>query len=143
MLWLGTDPEARVQRPSRLQECDGLASRIDQNSKAFFVSVQGTLRLEKDNKINSLYTLEDVAIKFLKMADLTPPNVLNACLNKPIQSHTNTGSALNDTTSPSPSQPHFTPKTHNCTIKDFVTALPMAPGQKRLCVAIDFHEQRT
>ena len=87
-----------------------LPSRIDQDSKAFFVSVKGTLRLEKDNNINSLYTLEDVAIKFLKMADVAPPNVLNACLNKPMQPHTNTGSGFNDTTSSTPSQRHSYPE---------------------------------
>lgn len=60
------------------------AEAIDPKSPAFFVNVQGTLRLRKDNPIQSLYTLEDVDIEFLEVQDVLPPNVMNQCLNKPM-----------------------------------------------------------
>lgn len=76
-----------------------LPSMIDPQSKAFFVSVEGTLRLQKENSINSLYTLEDVAIKFLTMADILPPNVMNICLNQPMSSLVENPSSSGGTTS--------------------------------------------
>lgn len=72
---------------SVLVECPDapfLASKVDPRSPAFFVSVEGILRLQKDNSINSLYTLEDVAIEFIDMKDVLPPNVMNVCLNQPM-----------------------------------------------------------
>ncbi|MEM9367159.1 MAG: hypothetical protein AAGD07_14295 [Planctomycetota bacterium] len=74
---------------SVLVECENvtdLPSKIDPRRKAFFVSVEGTLRLQKDNSIQALYTLEDVAITFLAMEDVVPPNVMNRCLNQPMSS---------------------------------------------------------
>lgn len=61
-----------------------LASEVDPRSPAFFVNVEGILRLQKDNSINSLYTLEDVAIEFIDMKEVLPPNVMNMCLNQPM-----------------------------------------------------------
>lgn len=61
-----------------------LASRVDPKTPGFFVNVEGTLRLQTDNSINSLYTLEDVAIEFIEMKDVLPPNVMNLCLNQPM-----------------------------------------------------------
>ncbi|MBM3964537.1 MAG: hypothetical protein FJ308_05640 [Planctomycetes bacterium] len=72
---------------SVLVECENvtdLLSKIDPQSKAFFVTVEGTLRLQKENSINSLYTLEDAAITFMEMREVLPPNVMNLCLNQPM-----------------------------------------------------------
>lgn len=72
---------------SVLVECPDapfLASKSDPKSSALFVSVEGILRLQKDNSINSLYTLEDVAIEFIDIRDVLPPNVMNMCLNQPM-----------------------------------------------------------
>ncbi|MEM9826390.1 MAG: hypothetical protein AAF958_07360 [Planctomycetota bacterium] len=72
---------------SVLVECANVPSlpkKIDPKQTAFFVNVEGTLRLEKENSINSLYTLENVEIEFLEMKDVLPPNVLNLCLNQPM-----------------------------------------------------------
>ncbi len=48
------------------------------------MSVEGILRLQKDNSISSLYTLEDVAIEFIDMKDVLPPDVKNLCLDQPM-----------------------------------------------------------
>ncbi len=72
---------------SVLVECPDapfLMSKVDPKSSAVFVSVQGILRLQKDNSIDSLYTLEDVSIEFIDMVDVLPPNVMNLCLDQPM-----------------------------------------------------------
>ncbi|MEM8670107.1 MAG: hypothetical protein AAGG48_21445 [Planctomycetota bacterium] len=61
-----------------------LTARIDPQSPGFFVNVKGTLRLQKENSINSLYTLDDVEIQFIDIEDVLPPNVMNLCLNQPM-----------------------------------------------------------
>ncbi|MEM9412098.1 MAG: hypothetical protein AAGA30_13355, partial [Planctomycetota bacterium] len=68
-------------------DCPGtpfLASKTDPKSSAVFVTVEGTLRLQKENKMNSLFTLEDTHIEFVDIEDVAPPNVLNQCLQKPL-----------------------------------------------------------
>ncbi|MEM6365191.1 MAG: hypothetical protein AAF745_12245 [Planctomycetota bacterium] len=85
---------------SVLVDCENvpdLPSKIDPQSKAFFVSVEGTLHLQKDNSINSLYTLDHVAIEFLEMEDVLPPNVINLCLNQPMSSFVNDSTRLDGT----------------------------------------------
>ncbi|MEM6470494.1 MAG: hypothetical protein AAF802_13140 [Planctomycetota bacterium] len=57
---------------------------MDPKNPSFFVRVEGVLRLQKPNSINSLYTLEDVQINFIGMEDVIPPNVMNLCLEKPM-----------------------------------------------------------
>lgn len=82
----GLKPIARFEY-SVLVECADasfLASETDAKSAAIFVSVEGILRLQKDNSINSLYTLEDVEIEFISLEDVAPPNVTNLCRNQPL-----------------------------------------------------------
>lgn len=62
------------------------ASKFDPKNPSFFVRVDGTLRLERENTINALYTLEDIAIDFLDIQDVLPPNVINICLDQPMLS---------------------------------------------------------
>ena len=58
------------------------ASGIDRRSPAFFVNVRGVLRLERENTLNALYTLEDVNLEFLGIEDVLPADVMNLCLNR-------------------------------------------------------------
>ncbi|HBE70039.1 MAG TPA: hypothetical protein DDW52_17980 [Planctomycetaceae bacterium] len=59
-------------------------SQVDPRSSAMFVNVEGTLRLQKENSINALYTLEEATVEFIDLADVVPPNVVNMCLNQPM-----------------------------------------------------------
>lgn len=58
------------------------AADIDPRSPAFFVNVNGTLRLQQDNTLNALYTLENVSIEFIDIEDILPENVMNLCRNQ-------------------------------------------------------------
>ena len=72
---------------SVLVECPDtpfLTSKAAPKSSAVFVSVEGILRLQKKNSIDTLYTLEDVLIEFIDMKDVLPPNVRNLCLDQPM-----------------------------------------------------------
>ncbi len=72
---------------SVLVECPNApfpVSKVDRKSSAVFVNVEGVLRLEKENSLGALYTLEDVAIEFVDVEDVMPPNVRNRCLNQPM-----------------------------------------------------------
>ncbi|MEM7456411.1 MAG: hypothetical protein AAF456_18845 [Planctomycetota bacterium] len=82
----GLTPIPKVEY-SVVVQCSGdpfQLSRFDHGSSAVFVNVEGTFRLQKENSMNSLYTLEDVSIEFIDMEDVVPPNVMNQCLNEPM-----------------------------------------------------------
>ncbi|MEL6896932.1 MAG: hypothetical protein AAFP90_12565 [Planctomycetota bacterium] len=58
------------------------ASGIDPKSPAFFVNVRGTMRLERDNTLNALYTLENVNLQFIDIESVLPADVMNLCQNR-------------------------------------------------------------
>lgn len=57
-------------------------SHLDPKNPAFFVNVRGVLRLERENTLNALYTLEEVEIEFIDIEDVLPSDVMNLCLNR-------------------------------------------------------------
>lgn len=74
-------------RYSVLVECPDTPfpiAKVDPSNSSVFVNVAGTLRLQKPNSIESLYTLEEASIEFVGIEDVLPPNVMNQCLNQPM-----------------------------------------------------------
>ncbi|MEO1528395.1 MAG: hypothetical protein AAFX06_23480 [Planctomycetota bacterium] len=59
-------------------------SSADPKSSTVFVSVEGTLRLMKENRYNAFYTLEDASVEFIDAWEVMPPNVKNLCLDQPM-----------------------------------------------------------